>query len=45
VQAISILYKSIKDIHLRNIRDHAPNNKILHEPKGVCALITPWIGQ
>ena len=21
--------------------DHAPNNKILHEPKGVCALITP----
>ena len=22
--------------------DHAPNNKILHEPKGVCALITPW---
>ena len=22
--------------------DHAPNNRILHEPKGVCALITPW---
>ena len=22
--------------------EHAPNNKILHEPKGVCALITPW---
>ena len=22
--------------------DHAPNNNILHEPKGVCALITPW---
>jgi aldehyde dehydrogenase (NAD+) len=19
-----------------------PNNNILHEPKGVCALITPW---
>ena len=22
--------------------DHALNNNILHEPKGVCALITPW---
>ena len=22
--------------------EHAPNNNILHEPKGVCALITPW---
>ncbi len=22
--------------------DHAPDNRILHEPIGVCALITPW---
>jgi len=22
--------------------EHALNNNILHEPKGVCALITPW---
>lgn len=22
--------------------DHAPGNQILHEPIGVCALITPW---
>ncbi len=22
--------------------DHAPDNAILHEPVGVCALITPW---
>ena len=22
--------------------DHAPNQRILYEPKGVCALITPW---
>ena len=24
------------------MNEDAPNNKILHEPKGVCALITPW---
>ncbi|AKO54388.1 aldehyde dehydrogenase [Marinobacter psychrophilus] len=22
--------------------DHAPENRIMHEPVGVCALITPW---
>jgi aldehyde dehydrogenase (NAD+) len=22
--------------------DHAPNDRIIHEPVGVCALITPW---
>jgi aldehyde dehydrogenase (NAD+) len=22
--------------------DHAPNQRIIYEPKGVCALITPW---
>ena len=26
----------------KNLGDHAPNDKILYEPKGVCALITPW---
>ena len=34
--------------HLKNFEfekplgDHAPNQRILYEPKGVCALITPW---
>ena len=22
--------------------DHAPNQRLIYEPKGVCALITPW---
>ena len=22
--------------------DHAPDNRLIYEPKGVCALITPW---
>ena len=26
----------------RPLGDHAPNQRILYEPKGVCALITPW---
>ncbi len=26
----------------RTLGDHAKNQKILYEPKGVCALITPW---
>ena len=26
----------------KNLGDHAPSDKILYEPKGVCALITPW---
>ncbi|SHJ12780.1 aldehyde dehydrogenase (NAD+) [Shimia gijangensis] len=26
----------------RGLRDDAPNDRILHEPIGVCALITPW---
>ena len=35
--------KVLKDYKFEKILgDHAPNNKILHEPKGVCALITPW---
>ena len=34
--------------HLKNFEfekplgDHAPNQRLLYEPKGVCALITPW---
>jgi len=26
----------------RPLGDHAPNDRILHEPIGVCGLITPW---
>lgn len=26
----------------RPLRDNAPNDRILHEPIGVCGLITPW---
>ncbi len=26
----------------RPLGDHAPNDRIIHEPIGVCALITPW---
>ena len=26
----------------RQLGDHAPNDRILYEPIGVCALITPW---
>tara|TARA_B100000427_G_scaffold116471_1_gene96736 strand:+ start:64 stop:1497 length:1434 start_codon:yes stop_codon:yes gene_type:complete len=26
----------------RDLGDHAKNQRILYEPKGVCALITPW---
>lgn len=32
--------KSFKFEHA--LGDHAPDNMILHEPVGVCALITPW---
>ena len=35
--------KVLKDYKFEKILgEHAPNNKILYEPKGVCALITPW---
>ncbi|MCB1473524.1 MAG: aldehyde dehydrogenase family protein [Rhodobiaceae bacterium] len=27
---------------VRPLGDHAPDNRIVHEPVGVCALITPW---
>ncbi len=26
----------------RRLGDHAPNDRILYDPAGVCALITPW---
>ena len=26
----------------RPLGDHAPNQRLIYEPKGVCALITPW---
>ena len=26
----------------KKLGEHALNNNILHEPKGICALITPW---
>ncbi len=26
----------------KSLGDHAPEQRILYEPKGVCALITPW---
>ena len=26
----------------RKLGDHAPNNRIIYEPIGVCGLITPW---
>ena len=35
--------KVLKEYTFEDIlNEDAPNNKILHEPKGVCALITPW---
>ncbi len=26
----------------KSLGDHAPNQRLIYEPKGVCALITPW---
>jgi len=35
--------KYLKEFNFEKILgDHAKNQKILYEPKGVCALITPW---
>ena len=40
---IKTFIKVLKDYSFEeNLGDHAPNCKIIHEPKGVCALITPW---
>ena len=41
-------FSSKEERHLKNFEfektlgDHAPNQRLLYEPKGVCALITPW---
>ncbi len=35
--------RAAKDFEfIRPLGDHAPNDRIIHEPIGVCALITPW---
>ena len=35
--------KYLKEFNFEKVLgDHAKNQKILYEPKGVCALITPW---
>ena len=35
--------KAFKEFEFdRPLGDHAPNDRILYEPIGVCALITPW---
>ena len=40
---IKTFIKVLKEYNFEeNLGEHAPNCKILHEPKGVCALITPW---
>ena len=40
---IKAFIKIFKDFKFeKDLGEHAPGNKILYEPKGVCALITPW---
>ena len=40
---IKSFMKYLKDFEFEKpLGDHAPNQRILYEPKGVCALITPW---
>ncbi len=40
---ISNFIKAAKDFEFsRPLGDHAPNDRIIYEPVGVCALITPW---
>ncbi|WP_026758428.1 aldehyde dehydrogenase family protein [Sediminimonas qiaohouensis] len=35
--------RAAKDFEfIRPLGDHAPNDRIIHEPIGVCAMITPW---
>ena len=35
--------RAMKDFQFeRRLGDHAPNDRIIYEPIGVCALITPW---
>ncbi|MDX1781017.1 MAG: aldehyde dehydrogenase family protein [Thalassovita sp.] len=40
---ISNFLKAAKNFDfIRPLGDHAPNDRIIYEPIGVCALITPW---
>ena len=40
---IKSFIRYLKDFQFeRGLGDHAKNQRILYEPKGVCALITPW---
>jgi len=40
---IKSFIRYLKDFEFeRALGDHAKNQRILYEPKGVCALITPW---
>ena len=40
---IKSFVRYLKDFEFeRALGDHAKNQRILYEPKGVCALITPW---
>ena len=40
---IKSFMRYLKDFEFeRALGDHAKNQRILYEPKGVCALITPW---
>ena len=40
---IKSFIRYLKDFEFeRGLGDHAKNQRILYEPKGVCALITPW---
>ena len=40
---IKSFIKYLKEFNFEKVLgDHAKNQKILYEPKGVCALITPW---
>lgn len=40
---ISNFIKAAKEFKfIRPLGDHAPNDRIIYEPVGVCALITPW---
>ena len=40
---IKSFIRHLKDFEFEKpLGDHAPNQRIIYEPKGVCALITPW---
>jgi aldehyde dehydrogenase (NAD+) len=40
---IKTFIKKLKTFEFEKpLGDHAPDNRLVYEPKGVCALITPW---